>query len=71
MRTAEIRNQIMFTKTVRNDLYLTAIMNTQEKEIQRLHAVNIELKTKLSNYKVNYLINILVLNYLFFKLNQF
>lgn len=54
MRTTEIRNQIASTKAVKNDLYLTAIINTQEQEIRRLQAVNNELKTKLSNYKVNY-----------------
>jgi hypothetical protein len=34
---------------VRNDLYLTAIINTQEQEIQRLKVINNELNNKLSN----------------------
>lgn len=45
MRTTEIRNHVISTKIVRNEVYLTAIINTQEQEIQRLRAIN----NKLSN----------------------
>lgn len=38
---------------MRNDLYLTAIINTQEQEIQRLKVINSELNNKLSNSKVS------------------
>lgn len=54
MQTNEIRNHVLSTKTVRNDVYLTAIINTQEKELQRLKANNIELNHKLTNYNVSY-----------------
>ncbi|XP_060872891.1 uncharacterized protein LOC132946826 [Metopolophium dirhodum] len=43
MRTTEIRNHVISTKIVRNEVYLTAIINTQEQEIQRLRAINNEL----------------------------
>jgi len=43
MRTTEIRNHVISTKIVRNEIYLTAILNSQEQEIQRLRAINNEL----------------------------
>jgi len=43
MRTTEIKNHVISTKIVRNEVYLTAIVNTQEQEIQRLRAINNEL----------------------------
>lgn len=53
MRTTEIKNYMVSTKTVRNDLFLTAIINTQEQAIQRLHVINNELKIKFSKYNVS------------------
>ncbi|XP_025423509.1 uncharacterized protein LOC112692900 [Sipha flava] len=47
--STEKKNHIVPSKTVRNDLYLTAIINTQEQEIQRLKVINNELNNKLSN----------------------
>lgn len=55
MRTTEMRNDIMSTKTVRNDLFLTAIINTQEREIQRLKAINNELITTLPKHNVSFI----------------
>lgn len=46
------------TKTVRNDVYLTAIINTQEQEIQKLKAINNELHNKLSNDNVSIYLDI-------------
>jgi len=43
----------MSTKTLKNDIYLTAIINTQEQEIQKLQTINNELKIKLSKYNVS------------------
>jgi hypothetical protein len=54
MRTTEIRNHVISTKTVRNDVYLTAIMNTQEQEIQRLRAINNELSNTYLKYYVSF-----------------
>lgn len=44
----------MSTKTLKNDLYLTAIINSQEHQIQRLQIINNELKIKLSKYNVSF-----------------
>jgi len=38
------------TKTIKNYVYLTALINTQEHEIQRLQDINNELQTKLSKF---------------------
>lgn len=53
MHTNKIRNHIVSTKTIKNDLYLTAIINSQEQEIQRLQVINNELKIKLLKYNVS------------------
>lgn len=55
MHTTKIRNYKVSTKTEKNDLFLTAIINSQEQEIQRLQAINNELKIKLlkSNVSLN------------------
>lgn len=54
MHTSKIRNPIVSIKTVKNDLYLTAIINSQEQEIQRLQVINNELKIKLIKYNVSF-----------------
>lgn len=54
MHTTEIKNNFLSTKTVRNDLYLTAIINTQEQEIQRLKVINNELIATLPKHNVSY-----------------
>lgn len=54
MCTSEIKNYIASTKTVKNDVYLMALINTQEQEIQRLQAINYELKIKLSKLNVSF-----------------
>lgn len=54
MRTTEIRNHVISTKTVRNDVYLTAIINTQEQEIQRLRTINNELSNTYLKYYVSF-----------------
>lgn len=56
MGTTEIRNHMLSTKTVKNDVYLTALINTQEHEIQRLQNINNELKTKLSKFNVSFIL---------------
>ncbi|XP_050437475.1 uncharacterized protein LOC126843766 [Adelges cooleyi] len=50
MRSNEIRDHMISTKTVRNDVYLTAIINTQEQALQKLQNVNNELRTQLTLY---------------------
>lgn len=45
---------MMSTKTVKNDVYLLALINTQEQAIQRLQAINYELKIKLSKLNVSF-----------------
>lgn len=60
MRTTEIRNHVISTKIVRNEVYLTAIINTQEQEIQRLRSINNELSnnnTYLKHYVSFYLLH--------------
>jgi len=59
MYTTETRNHMMSTKTMKNDVYLIAIINSQEQEIQKLQAVNNELKNKLSEYNASYALHIL------------
>lgn len=54
----------MSTKTIRNDLYLTAIINTQEQKIQSLQVMNNELKIKLSKYNVSFYLLYFLLIYL-------
>lgn len=54
MCTTEIRNHMVSTKTVKNDIYLMALINTQEQKIQRLQAMNYELKVKLSKLNVSF-----------------
>lgn len=52
MHTSEVKSYMVSSKTVKNDLYLTAIINTQEKSLQRLQAINNELKIQYSKYHV-------------------
>lgn len=54
MQTTEKKSHVPSTKTIRNDIYLTAIINTQEKEIQKLRFINNELKIKLLKHNVSY-----------------
>lgn len=54
LRTPEIKNYMMSTKTLKNDVYLTAIINTQEQEIQRLKVINNEFRNKLLKHKVSF-----------------
>jgi len=54
MHTTETRNHMMSTRTMKNDVYLIAIINSQEQEIQKLQAINNELKIKLSKYNASF-----------------
>ncbi|XP_050521031.1 uncharacterized protein LOC126894225 isoform X2 [Daktulosphaira vitifoliae] len=48
MHTTEIKSHMISNKSIRNEVYLTAIINTQEQALQRLQNINRDLKTKLS-----------------------
>lgn len=65
MSTAETRNIMMSTKAVKNDIYLTAIINTQEQKIQKLQALNNELKLKFSKYNASVHLQYIILNNIF------
>lgn len=54
MCATEIRNNTVTTKTFRNDIYLTAVINTQEQKIQKLKSINNELKIKLLKCNVSF-----------------
>lgn len=64
MHTSKIRNHIVSTKTVKNDLYLTAIINSQEQEIQRLQDINSELKIQLLKYNVSFSCKFIILYFI-------
>lgn len=63
MCTNEVRHHLS-AKIVRNDLYLTAVINTQEQEIQRLQAINYELKTKFFKSNVGFHLLLIIIHYI-------